>query len=234
MLDGSWDERWSQAETATAAAAVWRQRPGEHAQQALVNGHGSGSSAAETAAHGDAYAASSEPATSGSQTDSAHNAGSATSSSEHLLTPGHVGTSDSSSSNDGVSAAAATTLGPVANAKRQAEYTRNRERRRSRWEEADLSEGELRRRINISKSRAGRTPWNKGLGEVWPSGACYAHQRHSSSASDIRVSVCQCCGVLLLQLSLCRVATMHLTSRTCRCQGILELFGAVSIVLPTG
>jgi hypothetical protein len=126
---------------------------------------------------------------SGSQMDSAHSAGSAASSSEHLLTPGHVGTSEDSSGSDGASVAAATTLGPVANAKRQAEYARNRERRRSKWEEADLSEGELRRRINISKSRAGRTPWNKGLGEVWPSGSCCAHQRHSSSASDIRVSV---------------------------------------------
>lgn len=165
-LEGSWDERWSQADTATAAAAVWRQRPGEHAQQAHVNGHGSGGSAAETAAHDDAFGAGSPQATSGSQADSARDAWASTTSSEQLLSPDNVSISDNSSSGDGASAAAATTLGPVANARRQAEYARNRERRRSKWANADLSEGELQRRINISNSRAGRAPWNKGLGEV--------------------------------------------------------------------
>jgi hypothetical protein len=162
-LEGSWDERWSQADTAAAAAAVWRQRPGEHAQQAHVNGHGSGGSAAETEAHGDAMAASSPLATSGHQADGARDAWPSTSSSEQLLTPDHVSASDSSSGNG---ASAATTLGPVNNARRQAEYARNRERRRSKWADSDLSEGELQRRINISNSRAGRAPWNKGLGEV--------------------------------------------------------------------
>lgn len=163
-LEDSWDERWSQADTATAAAAVWRQRPGEHAQQARVNGRGSNGSSAETAACSDAFAASSPLATSGNQADSAHDARSDISSSEHPLSTGHVGTSDSGSG--GGAAATATTLGPVHNARRQAEYARTRERRRSKWADADLSEAELQRRINISNSRAGRAPWNKGLGEV--------------------------------------------------------------------
>lgn len=179
VLSDRCEPQWSQAETATAAAAIWRQQQQQIQQQRIATGSFSPSvsataSGTDTAEQTEVPPQPPSPEPAEAPSSSLHN-GSTNSFSgvndssggDGLDGSGGLGAVSGASSSARRSTADHTGVYRYTQAAADTNCEAQRRRRREAWEMEDgLTEKERQRRERIGQTKRGRTPWNKGLGEV--------------------------------------------------------------------